>query len=310
MAPVTIRGLVGMVVPTWLRTARHQARRASAKVAHDVKSLQSSHRLLSGRLDALEGLLLRTASEMILEAAALLRPISSSHEFVRVGGDHDGGYVVARDLAGPDAAMSIGVGQDVSADEELASWGVCVWQFDHTVAESPATSDRITFTRIGVGVERSAELAPIEHLLTMMDTDPEDSVWLLLDAEGVEWDVLTFSRPTIERFDQIVIEFHLLRLLSEPMRGEVMLQALRALAATHVPVAWHPNNFAPVQIIGGHFVPDVLEVTFVAKRCFRPGIGLPATSLYAPNDPHGPRVPEPFAPVALSPYGPTPRCLT
>jgi len=56
---------------------------------------------------------------------------------VRAGGSGDGGYVVPDYLDGLDGVVSIGVGGDVSFDLWFAERGVPVFQYDHTVAESP-----------------------------------------------------------------------------------------------------------------------------------------------------------------------------
>ena len=34
----------------------------------------------------------------------------------------------------------------------------------------------------------------------------------MIDAEGVEWDLLAYRFPLLKRFDQISIDFHLLSL--------------------------------------------------------------------------------------------------
>lgn len=145
----------------------------------------------------------------------------------------------------------------------------------------------------------------------MADASMPDTgaAWLMLDAEGVEWDLVAYPTSTLERFDQIVIEFHLLSLLGDPRYAEGIVAALEKLAASFVPVSWHPNNFAPAHVIAGMFVPDVLEVGYIRRDLFRPGDEKPPTTLFLPNDARRPEHPEPLTAAPVSTLGPLPASL-
>lgn len=275
-----------------------------------VRRLEYERRSVSTRLEDLERRVNRHAEAHVDDAFRLLQPRPSGHVFERIGSPRDGGYVVASDLGVPNVVMSIGVGDDSTADDELAGRGARVWQFDHTIANTTARHKRIRFIRLGVGVPvNSRPTRPAEDLLKLMDIEPNDALWLLLDAEGAEWDVLTDSPEVLARFEQIVIEFHLLGRLLEPRAATVMLSALEQLNATHVSVAWHANNYAISQVIGGRHVPDVLEVTFIARPLFRPGDMFAPSNLFAANNKYGPEMPDPFSRPTGVAYGAEARCL-
>jgi hypothetical protein len=74
-------------------------------------------------------------------------------------------------------------------------------------------------------------------------------------------------------------------------------------------VAFNINNFAPVHVIGGKRVPDVLEVTFVRRAEFVPGEHAPDPDLFARNNRFGPSGGEAFASVPLSTLGSLPEVL-
>lgn len=239
-----------------------------------------------------------------------MEPVASAHLFTRIGDAHDGGYVVVADIAIPDCAISIGVGHECSADDALAAGGTNVWQFDHTVEASPSIRENVTFYRLGLGIRRGSNVRPLADLLDLVSPEDDDSAWLLLDAEGVEWDLLSDLKAPLERFDQIVIEFHLLSLSADPRVARVFREGLAHLRETHMPVAWHINNFSPVHVIAGRVVPDVIEVTFVSRKVFKPGSGRPDKGLFSPNNPWGPKqFPDPFTPVGLSPLGVLPEVV-
>lgn len=107
-----------------------------------------------------------------------------------------------------------------------------------------------------------------------------------------------------------MIEFHLPSLLFDESAAGVMAACVEKLRLSHVPVAWHVNNFAPVHAIGGFWVPDVIEVSFVHSSRFRPGDALPNAALFSQNNPVGPKVVEPFSPASLSPLGSMPEALS
>lgn len=275
-----------------------------------VQRVKSCLDVQQARLVRIEQLLFGVVSRDVEELGNLLEPVASAHSFKRIGDANDGGYVVVADIAIPDCAISIGVGNECSADDALAAGGTTVWQFDHTVEASPSNLENVTFRRLGLGTRRSPDVRPLADLLDLVPLEENESVWLLLDAEGVEWDLLSDLEAPLGRFEQIVIEFHLLSLAANPRVAFVFREGLVRLRETHIPVAWHINNFAPVHVIGGKVVPDVVEATFVSREVFKPGSGRPDKDLFSPNNPWGPKqLPAPFTPVGLSPLGVLPEIL-
>jgi hypothetical protein len=103
-----------------------------------------------------------------LEGAPLLAPVSGSgsvkideqfRKFLRDPQPHDipgfakrraGGYVMLDDFDGVQAALSLGIGPEVSWDLDVARRGSRVLQFDHTVESSPQPHPHFVFSGLRV----------------------------------------------------------------------------------------------------------------------------------------------------------------
>lgn len=262
-------------------------------------------RLLEERIRSLEWSLLAERTVQVEEVEALLRPVPNGHTMQRFGSDNDGGYALPTDFGLPDTVISIGVGNECSVDDQLACSGARVVQFDHTVARSPASSDGIVFHKIGLsGSIPGAQTRPLASLLDLAGVNPEARMWLMLDAEGVEWDLLADASAPLKQFTVINIEFHRLSsIMHTDERSTSIIWGLENLRRKFVPIAWSANNFAPVSVIGRRWVTDVLEVTFVSQACFKAGETVGFEEHIRPNNPNGPQLPRPFSEAAENPYG-------
>jgi len=282
------------------------ARQALNNVAL-TKRLTHRVRILEERIYALEMSLLSQDSVRVERLANLLRPQKNAHNFVRFGSDGDGGYVLPTDLVRPDVVISIGVGSECSVDEALAEIGARVIQFDHTVSASPSEHVNISFFQTGLsGASGGVQTRPLEELLRLADESDTSGMWLLLDAEGVEWELLKDERAPLHQFSVVTVEFHRLSwIMSEGPHAEVMLNGLERLMELFIPVGWNANNYAPALAIGGYWVPDVLEVTFISKEFFSAGTTLGYNAHVQQNNPLAGPLPDPFSKAPENPYGPS-----
>ncbi len=185
---------------------------------------------------------------------------------VRIGPDLDGGYILADDLD-VGIAVSIGVGPECGADEDLARRGLYVWQFDHTVDESPSTVDGILFHRIGVASqEPDHNTRTLGDLLQMAGVREGSDGILLMDAEGAEWGALaSTSDGALNRLRQIALEIHGLDLVIADDRADWAIEVLERLSRTHCLVASHGNNFGCYFKFGPLLMPSVVETTWVRR---------------------------------------------
>lgn len=188
---------------------------------------------------------------------------------VRIGKQHDGGYVMLDDFIGVEAAYSFGIEGDVSWDRQIADRGIDVFQYDHTIEVLPEDNPRFHWVRCGIGAEANAAL-PLTTLADALASNGHGQARELIlkcDIEDAEWDVFgTVAPECLGCFRQIVVEFHWLQSMVDPARYHRMLRAVSALSIYHQSVHVHANNHSPMAIISGLPVPAVLEVTFVRKE--------------------------------------------
>ena len=227
------------------------------------------------------------ADAALLEAAGLLRPWQAPGlTLTRIGGDGDGGYVMA-ELPAPSGAISIGIGPDVSWDRAMSDRGVPIACFDPTVRGLPSPVPNGRFFRVGIGAN-PPEYRPLDELVGLAGFTGRSDLVLKIDVEGAEWPSLASVTPEqLSAYTQIAIEMHDLRGLMDPRERGRILGVLNTLAAGHRPVHVHANNYDAVVRFGSLWFANAIEVTYVRADCFSdwaPRESL-AVELDRPNDP-------------------------
>jgi hypothetical protein len=210
---------------------------------------------------------LRLAGRRAMTVLGLLSPDDPvGAELVRLGGAHDGGYVLVESLLRGGIAYSFGVGDDVSWDLAMADRGYQVYLYDNTIDALPVAHPGFHFSKIGLCAAGASavDLRSLEELLAQNGHLGGRDMVLKIDIEGAEWTVLeTLPRTVLQGFSQIVIEFHSLGVLNAMY--DRIVAALRALREEFVPIHVHGNNACDITVVGGVPVPDILEVTFVRR---------------------------------------------
>jgi hypothetical protein len=185
---------------------------------------------------------------------------------LRVGGLRDGGYVMLDDFATASAVYSLGIGGDVSFDLEMAGHGMSIHQYDHTVPGPPAQHPLFHFQRKGLAAVEAGEFTTIGNEIRRNGHSHRRDLILKIDIECAEWEVLdATSDEDLDRFEQIVAEFHGFLRIREPEWRALTQRVLGRLFRTHAVYHVHANNWADFQIIDGVPVPDVLEVSYVRR---------------------------------------------
>jgi hypothetical protein len=180
----------------------------------------------------------------------------------------DGGYVMVDDFGAVAAALSIGVGADVSWDLDMAGRGIPVHQFDHTVAQLPTDHPLFRFNRRGVAAANSDTglMETLEGMVAELGT--EGDLVLKMDVEGAEWAAFEAASPEVmARFVQIVVEIHDPLNIDRKFPGsDRNLEVLRKLATTHQVIHVHANNFDKTDTVEGIKVPAVVELTYLRRN--------------------------------------------
>ena len=174
---------------------------------------------------------------------------------IRVGGAGDGGYVM-HDALDVSAALSFGVGRDISWDRAVAARGVTVHAFDHTVRGLPEGAPGVVFHREGLGAHPGC-LPLAAHI---QRTCPPGDILLKIDIEGAEWEALIDEDLT--RCSQVILELHGIETAVASELAQTLLESLRV---THAPVHIHANNYDSVFRVDRYWFPSTVEVTYVRR---------------------------------------------
>ncbi len=187
---------------------------------------------------------------------------------VRIGGDHDGGYLIPDDLAGLEACFSPGVGPVCAFDEALMTMhGVPCFMADASVDGLPITHPLADFEPRFIGAHVTEDTWTLSGWLDLKVPPATHDLALEMDIKGAEWAVLAETPDSIlARFPWMAIEFHHLgNWLSHPGTLAMVQGLFARLARQFVIVHAHPNNYAGAELLHGVEIPRVLEVSFLRR---------------------------------------------
>jgi len=192
-----------------------------------------------------------------------LRPIDSDHGLMRIGGGNDGGYLVVDDLGGIGTCFSPGVSTMVDFEVALAERNIRCYLADYSIESCPVRNDLIQFEKRFLGAHDDSVYMTLASWLHR-HADPQDGDMILqMDIEGDEYDVLMETPMDIlRRFRVIVIEFHFLEGLFNPVGFKLINNVFMKLSKMFNIVHLHPNNFADPVRYRDFVVPPVMEITF------------------------------------------------
>lgn len=194
-----------------------------------------------------------------------IRPVTTNHKLIRIGGDLDGGYLVPDDLNGIKACFSPGVDETASFESSLVAAGIKCYLADYSVEKPPIKNELIEFEKKYLG--------PIENDIYMTlgawvnRKYPDDNNLILqMDIEGAEYGVIfETSGEILKKFRIIVIEFHKLDSLIQKSGFELIDLTFTKLLQYFEVVHIHPNNALKSNIYKGYEIPPIMEFTFLRK---------------------------------------------
>jgi len=190
----------------------------------------------------------------------LLKVEFKNVEKIRFGGVNDGGYFVAKEYLPQHGIICLGVGSDISFEQDLVSEKVEIHFYDDSVNQLPVKLQNSKFYKLRVG-KKGISLGEI------LERHEGRSLLLKCDIEGSEWDLFdNASNATLEAFDQIVVEFHHIQYLYHQGNFDVYKRVLEKLYVSHSPIHLNSNNYGAYFILGGYLIPEILEVTYINRR--------------------------------------------
>lgn len=190
------------------------------------------------------------------------------YRLVRVGGKHDGGYIMLDDFEKVQLAYSCGISNDVTWDKDIADRGINVFMYDHTIDSLPMENERFHFFRKGIAEmdKPDALLYSLRTLICENNHGKEKNMILKMDIEGAEWDVFEeIETDILKMFNQIVLELHNMTIMDDASKVKKVLNKLNM---THAVVHVHGNNYGAALSYGQGLMPASLEVTYVNRDVY------------------------------------------
>ncbi len=207
----------------------------------------------------------KTKKAAMLDFLSEVRPVTTNHPLIRVGGEADGGYLIPDDLAGVDTCFSPGVAQTSDFESQLASRGIRCFMADYSVDKTPVSHPLFHFEKRFLGPKNDAVFMTLENWVNRNAPASNDMI-LQMDIEGAEYGVILESDSSIlKRFRIIIVEFHNLEDMWQDRGYQLMrytfLKLLKDFDIVHI----HPNNKVKPLVGQGLGFPPRLEVTFLRK---------------------------------------------
>ena len=204
---------------------------------------------------------------------------------IRGGSNSDGGYVLAVLDGDYDCYISAGISNEESFSRdfikkynmnEYNSFG-----FDGTIQNYPYEyTTNISFIKKNINYFNDDNNSNLSFLISKYD-----NIFLKIDIEGGEYPwLLQIDETQLNKFKQVVIEFHGITNDTYGCNNNDKLKCLEKLSKTHYIVHAHGNNYGLVL----NNIPDVIELTYINKNYFNsvPELNtqyLPINNLDFPN---------------------------
>lgn len=196
---------------------------------------------------------------------SMLKPKSTDHNLIRVGGDSDGGYLVPDDLDGIDGCFSPGVSEIANFELELAERGIPCFLADYSVSGPPISHPLIDFEKKFLGPSSTDIHITLESWMVRKACTAGEFI-LQMDIEGAEYGVLLETpQDVLKKFRIIIIEFHGMDGLVDPTGFELLNLAFSKLDRDFSVVHIHPNNCARPVRYRQFEIPPILEFTFLRR---------------------------------------------
>jgi hypothetical protein len=244
--------------------SRPATERIGANAVSHIRGTLASYIDERGDLRSLYGEL----QQEVRAALSLLTPMKVLNcSKIRVGGKHDGGYVMINDLDSGGVCYSVGVGRDSSWDLDMAQRGWTVYQYDHTVDCAPSQHPNCHFHPIGIApTDDAPNMKRLDTLVRENGHLGRTDMILKMDIEGHEWDCLgSLEGSFLGQFEQFVLEIHWMDHLISPEFLSRFTKIIGAVRRTHECVHIHANNFAEIIPVRGIPIAQVYELTFARR---------------------------------------------
>ncbi|MFA6121219.1 MAG: FkbM family methyltransferase [Sideroxydans sp.] len=202
---------------------------------------------------------------LVSDFISSLKPVTTNHNLIRIGGEGDGGYLVPDDLDNINGCFSPGVCEVANFELAFANRGVKCYLADYSVEAPPVQNKLFDFEKKYLGQEEDSIHITLENWVNRKAKNESDLI-LQMDIEGAEYEVLfDTSRETLRKFRILVIEFHRLEAIIVKHGFDLINLSFRKLLKDFEIVHIHPNNAGKVTAYKNFVIPQTMEFTFLRK---------------------------------------------
>lgn len=231
--------------------------------ASDLRVLVERH--MMEQSSSLENL---DASESALTELLNLLKITKVQGLKRLGATHDGGYIgISTD--GTPFLLSGGAGKNIDFELELADNGSRVHLYDPTVRKLPLYHQNIHHIKVALTIPQDKSFrksVTLSQALSTVNLEKNEEIWLKLDIEGSEIDLLSSDLEILPRFQQVFIEFHDIYKVIDPEYRRKLLNILTQLKKNFYLISINANNWKGFSNFGYAFSPVTFEATYLNRK--------------------------------------------
>lgn len=205
--------------------------------------------------------------KLLYDFFTTIRPVSQIKKLIRIGSNHDGGYLLPDDLDGIKYCYSPGVSDNSDFEDQLSAYGIECFLADYSV-DGPAKENALfRFTKKYLSNKNDVINIRLETWIQENKSDNE--MILQMDIEGAEYQVILDTPSEILRkFRILVIEFHDLEKLAHRQSYDLISTSFYKLLKDFKIIHVHANNSSKQVKIGGFEIPTLMEFTFLRNDRF------------------------------------------
>ena len=216
----------------------------------------------------------------ILNFIKILRPYTTEHKLIRLGGNYDGGYLVPDDLSDIKFNLSPGVGSRFNFELDLLKRGISSYMCDASIDSISPELVGCKFEKKNIGPIKKKDQISINDWIEDINLKKHQDLMLQMDIEGMEYEtILSLSKQNLDSFRIIIIEFHNLREIKNKFFFKTVVSTFEKLLENFIICHIHPNNSCGINYISDVAVPNAIEVSFIRKDRVK-------KKIYTRNFPH------------------------
>lgn len=213
------------------------------------------------------GLVKRIETADVRDLIRKLRPMDCGIDLIRVGGQKDGGYLIPDDLEGIGYCFSPGVYKVSDFENAMADRGIKSFMADYSVDGPAITRPEFTFDKKFLSSYERGKYITLSSWKDRYIREYDGDLILQMDIEGSEYEVLlTAPDQLLDQFRIMVIEFHYLDRLFDPLCFPLFSSCFERLLQYFYVAHIHPNNFSGSVKVDDVEIPEVMEFTLINKR--------------------------------------------